>query len=269
MGEMCQPGGTQEAAIKRKLHEIQARLADIRDPKDSEPGAASSMGMTVSGLSRHALVQFGEGRGEVEVIVGTSEHAHMSGVIERIAQMVAAAYGGAKRHKRLGKSDVVNRLQMGDAGPNANRVLHLAFKDGELAGCCSSTFEPGWTDEGCGHWGLLAVDPSQQGGGVASALVLAAERRLATACDSIQIEYEHTEGEEYSDRLAAWYQGKLGFRCARERPRQRGETTFRCCHKEISPLEQRKGHRRRLEDIEDWLLQKLAATDGSSVALGA
>ena len=89
---------------------------------------------------------------------------------------------------------------MGDAGPQANRVLHLAFKGDELVGCASSTFSPGWTPEGCGHWGLLAVDPSHQNSGVATALVIAAERRLATISGAIQIEFQYTEGDSFSQR---------------------------------------------------------------------
>lgn len=44
------------------------------------------------------------------------------------------------------------------------QVLHLAFKkdDGTLVGCMSSTFQPPWTERGCGHWGLLAVHPQHQ-----------------------------------------------------------------------------------------------------------
>ena len=92
-------------------------------------------------------------------------------------------------------------LEMGDAGPQANRVLHLAFKDRELVGCASSTFSPGWTPDGCGHWGLLAVHPDHQKSGVATALVIAAERRLATICGGVQIEYQYTEGDDFSRRL--------------------------------------------------------------------
>ena len=92
---------------------------------------------------------------------------------------------------------------MGDAGPQANRVLHLAFKGDELVGCASSTFSPGWTPDGCGHWGLLAVDPAHQNSGVATALVIAAERRLATISAAIQIEYQYTEGDSFSQR--PWY----------------------------------------------------------------
>ena len=64
---------------------------------------------------------------------------------------------GATKYERVDEDDVENRLEMGDAGARANRVLHLATRGGSLVGCCSSTFQPGWTPEGCGHWGLLVV----------------------------------------------------------------------------------------------------------------
>merc|ERR1712159_733746 len=90
----------------------------------------------------------------------------------------------ASQSKRLGQAEVARRLAMGDDGVQSNRVLHLAFtkEDDTLVGCMSSTFQPPWTEQGCGHWGLLAVHPAHQGKGVASALVHAAEHRLATAC---------------------------------------------------------------------------------------
>ena len=60
-------------------------------------------------------------------------------------------------------------------------MLHVATSaDGRVVGCCSSTLFAPWCEPGCGHWGLLAVGVSHQGGGVATALVNAAERRLAT-----------------------------------------------------------------------------------------
>ena len=45
------------------------------------------------------------------------------------------------------------------------------------------------------------VDPEHQNTGVATALVVAAERRLATVCAGIQIEYQYTEGDDFSRRL--------------------------------------------------------------------
>ena len=98
----------------------------------------------------------------------------------------------------------MNRLQMGDDGARANRVLHLAWRRGECVGVCSSTYQPPWCQEGCGHWGLVVAHVDHQGTGVASALVRAAEARLAGACEMIQIEYEYTPGDDYSERLYAW-----------------------------------------------------------------
>ncbi len=63
-----------------------------------------------------------------------------------------------------------------------------------------------------GHWGLLAVDPTAQGTGVASALVEAAEDRLrAGGCQYVQIEYEYTEGHPHSQRLEAIPSAALYF----------------------------------------------------------
>ncbi|CAK8999705.1 5'-cyclic phosphodiesterase 9A [Durusdinium trenchii] len=144
---------------------------------------------------------------------------------------------------------------MGDGGPSANRVLHLAFKGDELVGCASSTFSPGWTPEGCGHWGLLAVDPAHQKSGVATALVLAAERRLATLSGAIQIEYQYTEGDPFSMRLHKWYE-KLGF-AGDQTALKPGQTIFRRCRKRISAAEQERGQLRRLQEIEIYLQRRL------------
>ena len=44
----------------------------------------------------------------------------------QISDMVNSAYG----YQRLSSHEVEHRLAMGDAGDNANRVLHLAWRDG-------------------------------------------------------------------------------------------------------------------------------------------
>eukprot|EP00438_Fugacium_kawagutii_P008310 Skav206333 [mRNA] locus=scaffold1420:308203:314882:- [translate_table: standard] len=115
----------------------------------------------------------------------------------------------------------------------ANRVLHVAYRQGQLLGCCSSTLQPPWTPRNCGHWGLLSVHPDAQGTGVASALIEAAERRLLEAgCRSIQIEYEFTAGDPDSERLLQWYEGKCGFKSGSP-PTMRG-SEFRCCRKKLT-----------------------------------
>ena len=149
---------------------------------------------------------------------------------------------------------------MGDAGARANRVLHLAFRDdGVLVGACSSTYQPPWCEEGCGHWGLVAVAPEAQGGGVASALVRAAELRLAGACGEGQIEYEYTVGHAYSERLRQWYETKLGFGCAAGPPRgPEGSTQFRKCRKVLSEAACRVGRRRHLTELKRHFERELA-----------
>ena len=161
-------------------------------------------------------------------------------LVEKIATMVNTAYfegmrellpEGATEYERVSCEDVLNRLEMGDDGPRANRVLHLAFRDGSLVGCASSTFQPPWTPDGCGHWGLLVVDLAAQGSGVASAIVTAAEARLAGMCALVQIEYDYTPGHGPSEKLKAMYENKYGFECVASHRRRGAE--FRKCFKEL------------------------------------
>lgn len=243
--------------IKRKLAEVE-RVLQQDEAVEEEPPADGQP--VVTGTTDRAVVQLPNGGGEVLVIIGTSKHAEKPGMIDRICTIVDDAYSGVGKHKRVDEYDARHRLQMGDAGPAANRVLHLAFRNGELAGCASSTFDPGWTPEGCGHWGLLAVDPAHQGRGIATALVLACERRLATVSEAIQIEYQYFAGDEFSKRLHAWYEQKLGFDGGGPPPR-RG-SCFRRCLKDIPEAQQRLGQRRRLLEIRGWLQEQLQEAAG-------
>lgn len=254
--------GPSRKQVLEKLQQIQELKQEVTAPEESGNFPRAT------GLSDRCHVKFEDGH-EIEVIVGTSEHIQQS-LIESICRIVDAAYSGVGKHKRLDQYDAVDRLEMGDAGPQANRVLHLAFKDRELVGCASSTFSPGWTPDGCGHWGLLAVHPDHQKSGVATALVIAAERRLATICGGVQIEYQYTEGDDFSRRLRDWYEGKLKFQggCLDLEP---GQTIFRRCRKSIPAEEQQRGHFRRLEEIEKWLqlqLKEMESKDAASMHTG-
>ena len=211
----------------------------------------------------------------VEVVIGTSEMARADPeLINKITTMVNSSYfaslrevlpEGTQGYERVSTDDVVERLGMGDAGARANRVLHLAFRAGELVGCCSSTFQPPWTDQGCGHWGLLVVSQAAQGTGVASAIVAAAERRLAGCCARVQIEYEYYQNHPPSEALKAMYEDHFGFVRESGSGRRRSSSggsefrsEFRRCQKELTEALQRMQRPVYLRAVRDSLATDLA-----------
>ena len=134
-------------------------------------------------------------------------------------------------------------------------------------GCCSSTYQPPWTEDGCGHWGLLVVALSAQGTGVATQLVAAAERRLAANCHEVQMEYEYTAGQAYSERLMEWYEGKCGFTCVnapRRRSRGHGETEFRKCRKELPEAARSAARRAHLTSMRALVAADLAEAEAAA-----
>lgn len=195
----------------------------------------------------------------MKVVVGNAKMAtEIPGFVERISSMVNRAYG----YMRIDEDDVLDRLSMGDPGSaRANRVLHIAFLGERPVGCMSSTFKVPWAENGCGHWGLLVVDVDMQGKGIASAMVKAAEARLAGVCDQIQMEYEFTPNDPLSERLLEWYEGRCGFRCVSGPPSRRFQE-FRKCRKMISEEEQQRGRRQRLLDLRGDFSAELAALKG-------
>mmetsp|Transcript_68315 Transcript_68315/g.142801 ORF Transcript_68315/g.142801 Transcript_68315/m.142801 type:complete len:397 (+) Transcript_68315:103-1293(+) len=252
--------------LKGKYAEIDRLLGDGAEEIEDDVMAD---GMIVSGPSHLCVVRPGKAktcrdenagtaaeRPEITVVIGTSEHSKVPGLIERIIKIVNAAYSSVGKHKRLDRYDAIDRLRMGDAGIRANRVLHLAYIGEELVGCASSTYSTGWMEEGYGHWGLLAVDPAHQGSGAATALVLAAERRLAMDSEGVGMEYQYTCGDPFSERLLKWYEDRLGF-YGGPRPTRVGSCSFRHCRKEIPEDVQQRGRKRRLQEIRLWLRSQI------------
>ena len=249
------------------------RRARMRSMLAELDGAIAEAEAAVATLPPEAEAE-GAAACNVSVVIGTSEMARTEPeLVGKISAMINAAYfeanrdllpDGATTYQRVDEDDVLDRLRMGDAGARANRVLHLAYRESQLVGACSSTYQPPWTPEGCGHWGILSVHPSAAGTGVASALVRAAERRLAGACRRVQIEYEYTRGHAHSERLMKIYEGRYGFSCdaptSRRRRRgsqtdaeelQEGETQFRRCRKDLPArwtVQERPVHLRAIRD---------------------
>ena len=192
------------------------------------PAAASDDGDALPTLARQQTLADAS-HPPVTVVVGTSALATPA-FVKRCAEMVNTSYG----YHRVSQSEIEDRLSRGDAGENANRVLHVATRGGKLVGCCSSTKQTGWCPYGCGHWGLLVVDVQAQGSGVASALVAAAEARLFEAgLVQVQIEYEYTPGDPQSERLYNWYEGSCGF--SGGGPPSSYYSSFRRCRKKLGP----------------------------------
>lgn len=275
------------ARLQRALAEVDAELQELREEEAAaaqEGGAAevAAPGAAAAGVPATDGEAGGKPRAtDVSVIIGTSELAKDPAMVERIMTMVNTSYyesikdllaPGQKSYERLSLDEVIDRLEMGDAGLRANRVLHVAYRGDTLTpssvvGCMSSTYQPPWTERGCGHWGLLVVDVNCQGQGIASVLIAAAERRLAGACHEIQVEYEYTPGHAYSERLAKWYEGSCGFRCVSGRGRG-GGTQFRKCRKPIPPEEARRGRRERLMQVRAEVAAQLAELQGAVAAEG-
>ena len=172
----------------------------------------------------------------VSVVIGASS---LEPNVHALAALVNAAYG----HHRVGVAEMRHRLTTA-----RNRVLHVALRDGRPVGCCSSTLHVPWCGPGCGHWGLLAVAPEAQGTGVASALVAAAEQRLAShGISHVQMEYSYSKGEAFSERMLAWYEDTLGYRGPASR-----YSGFRMCRKRLPGLDPSGGHAGCVQVLFKW-----------------
>lgn len=265
---------TKRAKLCRALQELDMLLAGLEE-EQREAAEASRTAEAADTAARSSRTPR-KACSDIKVIVGTSQLAQDLAIVNRILHMVNRAYSEANKdlmapgeqYQRLSLRDVLGRLEMGDAGARANRVLHIAHR-GEaptaesIVGCMSSTIQPPWTEEGCGHWGLVVVDVDCQGQGVASAMIAEAERRLAGACDEIQIEYEYTPGQAHSERLMSWYEGRCGFECRTGYRRGPG-TQFRKCRKPIPPELARAGKIARLKAIRAEVAEELHLAHGKS-----
>ena len=255
--------GEVQTAVHRQKR-VQTILDELKDAIDEAEAAASALPAEEEEAPSSSAA--------ISVVIGTSAMADAdASLVGKIVAMINGAYFKANKellppsattYERVSPEDVVDRLEMGDAGARANRVLHLAFREDELVGACSSTYSPPWTPENCGHWGILSVHPDAQSSGVASALVRAAEKRLAGACQRVQIEYEYTRGHSHSEKLMEIYENKCGFTCDAPQPRRRRrggnegaeeepETQFRRCRKALPSaliLQERPVHLRGIRD---------------------
>lgn len=200
--------------------------------------------------------------GDVSVVIGSSAlAAKMPGLADRLTAIIVGAYeaAGSEGPRMLDMQPVSERLAMGDRrASRSNRVLHVALRGGEAVGCISSSFHTLWTEVGIGHWGLLAVDVAAQGTGVGSALVAAAERRIAEECQQVHIEYDFMPGDPHTERLRAWYEARGYRRLGGRRSPGPPGSEFCFCRRPLSEEELRQGRARRLRAERDHLAAELS-----------
>lgn len=183
---------------------------------------------TVHGHIQDYIAAAEEFDDDLQLTIASSELAkERPTVIDEIYTMLNFAYYSAMKaifppdvriFGGVNREDIQSLVQMGDyearkeRGMRANRVLHLAFKDDILVGFCTSTLQSPLLQSRVGRLGLLVVHPDYHSAGVGTALIKAAEDRLADACAEIEIDYELTGSRGYAEQVREWYEDRLGFK---------------------------------------------------------
>ena len=144
--------------------------------------------------------------------------------IEAVVSLVEAAYrGDSGRRGWTTESDLLDGQRTNAAGvaeligvPHS-RVL-LAEQAGALRACC----HVGWQDE-AGYFGMFAVDPTLQGGGLGRAMLAEAERIVREEWQGQQMRMTVIVQRE---ELIAWYERRGYRRTGEYRPFPYGDERF-------------------------------------------
>lgn len=101
----------------------------------------------------------------------------------------------------------------------ADSRMLLAFRDGAAIGCCQLERRP----EAVAYFGMFAVDPGRQGGGLGRALLAEAERVAAADWGSAEM---HMTVIRQREDLIAWYVRRGYTRTGRMSPFPYGDERF-------------------------------------------
>ena len=158
-------GGYRHACTleRRQGGQARAMAAAELSPSDLRVGVNASQPHVTSNTYQPCDVQIG---------------ALMGGNQDERARALTAMVNRSYGRKRVSEGEMRHRLSTA-----RNRVLHVAMRDGALVGCCSSTLHTPWSGPGCGHWGLLVVDPPAQG--VRARATHGHIFRMCTICDGL------------------------------------------------------------------------------------
>jgi GNAT superfamily N-acetyltransferase len=139
------------------------------------------------------------------------------GDVEGVVALVESAYRGeASRAGWTTEADLLDGRRTGpDEVMQVLDHLLLAVEGGELVGCCV-------LDPTSGHFGMFAVRPGRQGGGIGSALLSAAEARAAElGLDRLEMTVLSVREE-----LLAYYERRGFRRTGGTRPFPYGDERF-------------------------------------------
>ncbi|WTW95985.1 GNAT family N-acetyltransferase [Streptomycetaceae bacterium NBC_01309] len=101
----------------------------------------------------------------------------------------------------------------------ADSRMLLAFRDGKLLGCCQLERRA----EGVAYFGMFAVDPARQGGGLGRTLLAEAERAAVVDWGSGEM---HMTVIRQREDLIAWYVRRGYVRTGRMSPFPYGDERF-------------------------------------------
>lgn len=149
--------------------------------------------------------------------------------IDRIVDLVQSAYRGDR--SRAGwttEADLIEgqrtdaaMVRDALAAPGTAVLLAVDGSDpGHLLGCCEVRVHAG--DDGAAHFGMFAVAPDRQAGGVGSALLDAAERQAASSGATALEMWVIDQREE----LIAWYRRRGYEPTGEHRPFPYGDERF-------------------------------------------
>ena len=148
-----------------------------------------------------------------------------SGDVAAVVRLVESAYRGES--SRAGWTTEADLLDGQRTDPEAvsaiiaatDREVLLGLVDGALVACC----ELQTRDTGTAYFGMFAVAPTQQGGGIGAQVLSEAERKVVATWGSQMMEMtvigQRTE-------LIEWYERKGYVRTGETRPFPHGDERF-------------------------------------------
>jgi ribosomal protein S18 acetylase RimI-like enzyme len=145
--------------------------------------------------------------------------------IPALVALIESAYrGDSSRRGWTTEADLLHGQRtdpegVADVVGGRDSLMLLASRGGTPVGCCQLERRP----EGIAYFGMFAVDPGQQGGGLGRAILAEAERTAAAdwGCGAM-----HMTVIRQREDLIAWYERRGYVRTGRRTPFPYGDERF-------------------------------------------